>query len=499
MNIVDVIRINKDKTPDKIAIYIGDVSVTYLELISMVVGIASSLNKKGINKGTHVATFLTNSLECVVTMLALADLGAVWVPLIPNSTQDVIKTAINSADVTYVISDNRFTQEEKNDLIQILALKDWYIFDSHYDSDWQKFINEENGIYSHNVDPDIPYILTMTSGSTGNPKPIVFSQTTKLNRSFGAKKLYRLSENDVILAATPLYHSLAQRLTLLPLLLGGTAVVMKTFSPSGWLDAVSNYKVTFTIAVSNQLELILNSPDFINTDKSSLKIIVSSSALLKKDMKKALINSFSCDFHECYGASEVGTVTNLSPKDATNCLNSVGKAFGGISIIIRDESGDSVSTGEIGEITVKSPTAFLGYYNLPEVNSLSVKNGYFYTGDLGYLDSNGFLYFSGRKKEIIITSGMNIYPVDIESVLLTHPDVLDAAVFGIDDAILGEAVVAAVVLKDKKQESMDKELRKWCRGKLLDYQKPLKFFFVDELPKTSLGKIQRNKLKNYFQ
>ena len=229
-----------------------------------------------------------------------------------------------------------------------------------------------------------------------------------------------------------------------------------------------------------------------------MKAIVSSSALLKADVKKLLINSFSCDFHECYGASEVGTVTNLSPKDALDCVNSVGKAFGGINIIIRNENGEPLLNGEVGEITVKSPTAFLGYYKLPEITSLAVKDGYFYTGDQGYLDSDGFLYFSGRKKEIIITSGMNIYPVDIESVLLAHPSVSEAAAFGIDDAALGEAVVAAIVLKNKNQVLTEKELRKWCKGKLLDYQKPLRYFFVDKLPKTSLGKVQRSKLKVIF-
>jgi len=350
------------------------------------------------------------------------------------------------------------------------------------------------------------FIITLSSGSTGKPKPIVLSQTVKVKRAQQSWHLYNITDNDVVLCASPFFHSLGQRLFFVPLLLGATLVHLKQFTPKAWIAVVEKHKVSKVISVSSHLyalkDELLNNTKELNT----LKTIVTSSAPIDAHFKEQLFQAIGCDFHEMYGATEVATTSNLSPNFAKEKHASVGVACSGVEIKILDNNHQPVSCNIIGEIAVKSPLAFSGYYLQPELTASSSHDGFFLTGDLGKLAEDGFLTYMGRKKEIIISGGINIYPKDIESVLSSHQAIREIAVIGVNDDFLGEVILAICVLNntiDSEQNSQvepltEKELRRLANKKLAPFQRPLKYFFLNELPVTPSGKTSKLALQSRY-
>lgn len=485
MTIMNEIRNQAKHYPEKIAIKsIPDqFSLNYTDLVRAVEAFANTLSKIGVKRNTHVITTLHNGIGCVISMLAIADLGAVWVPLMPNIKTNALEKAISSTDSNFIIK----TEEKEHNIERLhsITIPDINLL-------IKKNLPKE---YIPSDDTESAYILTMTSGSTGDPKPIIFSQRTKINRAKAAREIYKITESDIILIGTPMYHSLAQRLTFLPLTIGATAIIAGNFKPDTWIKTIEEEKISFTISVSNQIERIVKEPD-ISKKLATLRSIVSSSAPLSENSKTEILSKIKCSLHECYGTSELGTVTDIILKNNNPFNNSVGKKIPNTEILIFDKNLDSLPENKIGEIAVKSSMVFLGYYKKEEITKKSFHNGYFLTGDIGYLDQNGYLYYTGRIKEIIISSGINIYPKDIEEVIDKHPDIIESAAFGVPHDGFGEIVLCAIIPKSKNISK--KEIRKLCQENLLTHQVPFDFIFIDKLPKNTLGKILRKDLTKKY-
>ncbi len=218
--------------------------------------------------------------------------------------------------------------------------------------------------------------------------------------------------------------------------------------------------------------------------------------MLHPEIKVDCINLFKCQFHECYGTSEVGIVTNLFPDDLGHHLKSVGKALSYVYLKIVNKEGKQARVREIGEIICKTKTAFSCYYKLPEETSSAVKNQYFYTGDLGYLDEAGYLYLSGRKKDVIIIGGVNVFPQDIEEVIAKVKGVKEVAVIGVKDEYFGEAILAVVSLESVM---ILKQVKRACLTQLADYQQPMAYEMLESLPRNGVGKIMKPDIRKQFQ
>jgi len=502
-NIIELFIENCNSFPHKNAIIFEEEILSYVMLAERVKVASEQFCSIGIKKDSKILLLLPNSIEFVVSMLAAADIGAVIVPLSLTLSENAISTACKSSDAEFLIADTSVIKKlPLDDILKkhiiIYTKNSQESYDEYVLWNNSKLSNSKYRLGQNNVLNTDDFILTMTSGSTGVPKPIVFSQETKIRRGLDAcAKLYNLDDRDVVIAASPLYHSLGQRLALFPLLIGATTVILKKFTPALWLQTVEKHKVTFTIAVSSHLDVILKAMHKKCCDISSLKTIVSSSSLLKNAIKKECITRLGCSFHECYGASEVGIVTNLYPEDTGTKLQSVGIALPFVDMKIVDNNGTELSVGKIGEIICKTTTAFSRYFKLPVKTAESVINDYFYTGDLGRVDNEGYLYFCGRKKELIIVGGTNVYPADVESVISSCENVKECAVIGVDDEYFGEAILAVMVLKDKNAPLTP--IRRCCEKELADYQRPMAYEIVDELPKNALGKLMKHKLKDIYK
>lgn len=498
---------NARKTPDKLAVWCDGKTATYHEMANLVSRYSNFLLGQGVVYGDHIAIPMNNSVESVALFFSAADLGLCVVPLNPSLPLEAVKSAMQAGDIKHVIARSSFfTACEKSGGLDIPRVA--VCLDKEYPGTvpFAK-INEmsaERPDTDHDIKGDESLILTMTSGSTGSPKPIDISQDNKYERSMAHIRVYNITKEDRILAATPLYHSLAERLVILPLILGATSILLPRFSPALWLECVEEQKPTFTIAVSAQLAQILEllkQPDAPAI--TSFRSIVSSSALLEASVKYELIDLLKCEFHEMYGASEASTVTDICFQNAKDKQNSVGRPFDGAQIrILRDESESDFDTdcapGEVGEIAVKSKLQCKGYYKQDAMMRAAMFGDYFRTGDLGYLDEDGYLYFSGRKKELIITGAVNVYPHDIDAVIGRLPEVEECAAFAYPDARLGEIVAIAVVPKEDHEINL-RALKTYCARNLADFQQPHKIFVVDKLPKNTMGKLQRMAIYDYIR
>lgn len=490
-----------DLYPDKIAIWCDNETIIYRKLKELVSQYSNFLLKNGITYGEHIGIPMNNSISSVALIMAAANLGVGLVPINSTLPIDAIKTAFEFGDVKHLIARrNFFEQCEKSGGLKIEGIK--ICLDDEYEGAVSLLNISEMSVERpiiKEVTGDETLIITMTSGSTGSPKPINLTQNNKYQRAFAHIRLYNITKEDNILAATPLYHSLAERLVIIPLIIGATSVLLPRFTPNIWLSCIKEQSVTFTIAVSaqlNQISALLSSPFVPEID--SLRCIVSSSALLEPHVKNELIQKLNCDFHEMYGTSEVSTVTNINFKEAINKKQSVGRPLPEADVKILKPNGEEASIKEIGEIACKTQLICNGYYKMEKIFNNALQDSYFKTGDMGYLDEDGYLYFSGRKKEIIITGGINVYPPDIEKCVMELPEVSECAAFAYPDERLGEVVALAIVIK-KGRDLNKRVVQVQCARNLADFQQPHKIFFVDELPRNSMGKLVKSKLMEYVR
>lgn len=485
------------KYPQKTAIWCDGETMSYQELATLVNKWSNLLKSNGVGFGEHIGVLLPNNIEFVALMLVASNLGAAIVPLNPTLPANAIECAFKSSDVKHIIGISGALETLTRANLP-LANGLWMSMDEEVNraKSFEELIKDspETPVDNSTVTGKEAFILTLTSGSTGEPKPIVLSQKNKIDRANAACELYSVTGEDRILAATPLYHSLAERLVLMPLLIGATSILMPRFSPSMWLKCVKEQEVTFTIAVSSQLSQVaefLTSP-FL-PEISSLRCIVSSSALLENHIKAELLAKLKCDFHECYGASEVAIVTNLNIMDSKTKMKSVGKAIPNVDVKILKDDGTFAAVDEAGEIVCKTPMLFEGYYKLPELTKKAMFGEYFCTGDLGKLDEDGFLTFLDRKKDLIITGGINVYPKDVEKVISELPFIEECAAISLPDDRLGEVVAVALVAKEGQEIDL-RTVKFHCAKYLADFQMPAKYFIIEKLPRNNMGKLTKHAL-----
>jgi len=489
-----------ERAPDKLALVVGNASYTYRDLLQEVDALADGLSIAGVHAGDPVGVLLPNCAEFVLTLLAGARLGAVIVPQSMGLGAEALASTFKAADVRHLIAWSGVSAHLA-DLrlppggIRVVAggvREGWMPLQALIDA------GKAQPMSAPMLQGELPYLMVLTSGSTGKPKPILLSQQIKLLRATAAAELYGVTAGDVTLAATPLYHSLAQRLVLMPLISGGASIVMAHFTPATWVAAVRRYGVTFSIAVSSQLRQILDGLIASQETLPSLRCLVSSSALLDDETKARLLAHLPCEFHECYGASEIAIATNLSPGDASRKLGSVGTAIPGTEVRILGENGHPVPTNTAGEIVCRTPMLFSGYYAQPAATAAAMWGEYFRTGDLGRMDDEGFLYFLGRIKDIIICGGINIYPKDIEDVVASHPAVRECAAIPLPDAQLGEVVGVVVAFHAPDAPAEPRDLQRLCMQRLGDFQQPRRFFVVDALPRNAMGKLDKPALRQAY-
>jgi acyl-CoA synthetase (AMP-forming)/AMP-acid ligase II len=473
---------------DNIAVILPDqnIRVTYKELRDQVMAMAETLRSLGIQRGDRVATVLPNGLPTIVTFLAASFAGTA-APLNPGYRFD---------EFTFYLEDTAarvlLCPPEGADDARRAAEGRVPVYTVQMDEKGTaRIVNVPAA--AGNVAPPAPDDIALvlhTSGSTGRPKRVPLKHRNLAASAVNIVETYGLSSTDVSLCVMPLFHvhGLVAS-TLATLLSGGTVVIPQKFSPLSFWRIVRDNHVTWYSAVPTIHQLLLSRA---GNDRPSgaegLRFIRSCSAALPADMMQKMEQVFGAPVLEAYGMTEAShqMCSNPLPPSARKG-GSVGPGTG-VRVSIMDAVGKQLDRGERGEVVIQGPNVISNYENNPEADAKSFTEGWFRTGDQGFLDEQGFLVLTGRIKELINRGGEKIAPREIDEVLLSHPAVSEAVAFGVPHATWGEEVAAAVVLREPVK---DTEILAYCRERLAEYKCPKKLFIVETIPRTATGKIQR--------
>lgn len=492
--------------PHHLAVVFEEQRFTYREFNGRVNRLAHALLRLGLQKGDKVASILGNCLELLELYWAAAKTGLVVVPLSPLLRGAGLTRLLNDSDAAAVITDRAFApilSPLKSDLPHIAADRYWLI-----DADeWPGY-----GSYHHQtavspdseppvtaVSRDDPYNIIYSSGTTGLPKGIVHTHGIRYAYCTSFATAYRMTPESVILHVGSIIFNGAF-LTLLPaFFLGATYIFHRQFDATATLETISREQVTHIKMVPSQIISLLHAPNFDPARLQSLQMLGSVGAPLHLEHKEQLAALLPGRFYELYGLTE-GFVTILDKFDFARKPGSVGTPPPGFEMRIVAEEGHDCAPYEVGEIVGRGPITMPGYYKRPDLTAVALRNGWLFSGDLGYLDDDGFLYLVDRQKDLIISGGVNVYPRDIEEIVVQHPAVRETAVFGIPDEKWGETPVAAVILRQGSQITAT-ELRHWINERVeARFQKVHEVIFLTDFPRSVAGKTLKRVMREpYWQ
>jgi acyl-CoA synthetase (AMP-forming)/AMP-acid ligase II len=466
--------------------------ISYAVLREQVITMADALTALGIGPGDRVATVLPNGLPAIVSFLA-ASIAGTAAPLNPGYRYDEFNFFLEdtSARILLVPADGapdaRRAAEGK---VPVHPLQmDETGFVRIIDAPGSSPGLAHNG-HSAVPSPDDIALVLHTSGSTGRPKRVPIRHKNITASARNIVNTYSLSPSDVALCVMPLFHvhGLVAS-TISTLLSGGAIVVPSKFNPLSFWRTVRDCQVTWYSAVPTIHHLLLSRAGGERpAGAEGLRFIRSCSAALPPEMMSKMETVFGAPVLEAYGMTEASHQMSSNPQPpATRKPGSVGPGTG-VKISIMDSKGNHLASGERGEVVIQGPNVVAGYENNPEANATSFTDGWFRTGDQGFLDADGYLILTGRIKELINRGGEKIAPREIDEVLLAHPSVTEAVAFGVTHATWGEEVAAAVVLRESQSEAA---LLAFCKERLADFKRPKKIFIVETIPRTATGKIQR--------
>ena len=499
----DIPRLNARRYPDKRALVMDDQSLTYGQFNARVNLVANGLLARGVVPGDRVAVLATNCLDYPVLVYAALKIGAVVVPVNFRYQRAELAYAFNDAAPKVIFFSQemgRLVAEAREDFtlpVSLVGLGGGGPEDLTLESFIRGQSEDEPGT---SPEPAWPAMIMYTSGTTGFPKGVIYSHGAYMNVAVGLCLEGDLAHNDVTMVGLPLFHNGGlNALTLPTLLMGGTVVIMaKGFDPDTTLEAVGRHRVTMTMWVPTMLAMLVNHPGAAGYDVSTLDKIWYGSSAISPTILKASQEMFGSGFYQWYGQTETGMNSVLRPEDHAEHAHCTGREMFNSEIRIIDEEGNDTPRGQVGEIIcAQKHLGMSGYWNMPEATAQAIRDGWIHTGDLARVEGDGFFTVVDRIKDMIISGAENIYPKEIEDLLMTHPGVREVAVIGIPDDLYGESVCAVVVRKPNR-EPTEEVLIEFCAERLARYKKPKKVVFMDELPKNAAGKVTKNPLREPF-
>lgn len=502
MHIGHLLKRHARYRPHHPAVVFGDCRLTYAEFDRRVNRLANALQSAGVRKGQRIATLLPNCLELLEVYWAAAKTGAVVVPLSPMLLGPGLASLLGNSDAVMLFTCSTLRPVVDDIRSGLGGLGDGRIVLS--DGDAPGYVSYAQFTDSPDTEPvdahlhaeDI-YNIMYTSGTTGLPKGIVHTHSIRANYGTLMASAFRIAPESVVLHTGSIVFNGAFT-TLMPCFYAGaTYVLHPQFDVEALIATIKREKVTHTMLVPSQIVAMLSSPSFDPEAMQSLQMVLSLGAPLHNEYKEKLNRHLPGRFHELYGLTE-GFMTILDRDDAVRKQGSVGVPPPFSDMRIEREDGTAAEPMEVGEIIGRGPLLMPGYFKRPDLTSQAIVDGWLRTGDLGYVDGDGFLYLVDRKKEMIDSGGVKIYPRDIEEVVVRHPDVLEAAVFGIPHDKWGETPLAAVVLK-RAGALTEGELREWINGRVsARYQRVQEVAILKEFPRNAAGKILKRELRDKY-
>ncbi|MBX9953129.1 MAG: long-chain-fatty-acid--CoA ligase [Candidatus Obscuribacterales bacterium] len=520
-NVAEILASQAEVQPQKVAVRYQGASYSYGRLYATSLDIVSVLFRVGVVAADKVAVIFPNHPDFISAFFAVSSLGATVVPINPLLKADEIKHILSDSEAKVLIV-HESTAAEVADAVEDLPNLEHVFVLTYGDKGGytavqlgekasarvkmtqlcMSYVSESASSSSFfgkisKVNPEIDLaVLVYTSGTTGKPKGAMLTHRNLLGAVTAAHAAFPVHSEDRLLGALPLCHIYGLTVVMLGTLhKGGSLALIEKFDVVPALQTIQDEKVTVLPAVPTMYQYMIMQLEKQTYDLSSLRLCLAGGAPLSKTIFESLARFVKAPLVEGYGLTEVSCVATLNPVNGTNVHGSVGPAIPTVSIGIFDKDGNQLPPGidNVGEIAIKGPNVMRGYYRAPEKSAEVLKDGWFFTGDLGYLDSDHYLWIVGRAKELIIRGGQNIYPREVEAVIAKLKGVVDVAVIGVPEPIMGERVKAVVVV-DKGASVTEELVKEFCQKRLADYKVPRVVEFIDKMPRNSTGKILKSQL-----
>ena len=491
---------------DHTALVVGDLRLTFRELNRYVNRLANALRASGLKKGDKLTTVLPNCLELMAAFWAAGKTGTVVVPASPMLQDAGLATLIDDSDSAMVIAGAAFAatiDRIRGDLPKVAADRFVLVGEGEYGAGFRSYESliadaSEDEPPDAGIRGDDVFNIMYSSGTTGLPKGIVHTHDVRGAFGWLFASTFRIAPESIVLHAGSIVFNGAW-VDLMPwMLVGGTYILHEAFDAERMIATIEREKVTHVIMVPSQIIAVLSSPAYDPRKLASLEMLQSIGAPLLLEHKRRLTEELPGRFYELYGLTE-GMVTILDKHDAARKTGSVGcpPAFCEIRILRADDI--ECAPGEVGEICGRAPIMMTGYYKRPDLTAQTIRDGWLHSGDAGYLDEEGYLFLADRIKDMIISGGVNVYPKDIEEVIIKHPAVQEVAVFGVPDPRWGESPVAAVVLRPGASIAAE-ELVDWTNQRVAaKFQRIREVVFRAEFPRTVAGKTLKRQMRRDYE
>jgi amino acid adenylation domain-containing protein len=491
------------RLPDKVALIHGDMRLTYSEIDAMANRLARFLLSSGVERGDRVAIFMDNSIEAVISIFGVMKAGAAFMMINHTTKADKFGYILDNSRATAVLAHS----SKMNTLtgLKCPAVKTIITSgacDKGQNISFDEIIRSGNDapVPARCIDVDLASII-YTSGSTGQPKGVMLSHLNMVSAAHSITTYLENTEKDIIINVLPLSFDYGLYQVLMAFSVGGTVILEKSFTyPYQVIELMSMEKVTGLPGVPTIFALLLHLKDIDKFDFSSLRYITNTAAALPVSHIHRLRELFPhARLYSMYGLTECKRVSYLPPEELDTRPNSIGRGMPNEEVYIVNERGDKVAPGEIGELVVRGSNVMMGYWEMPEETARCLRPGKYpgervlYSGDLFKMDDKGYLYFLARKDDIIKCKGEKVSPKEIENVLYSLRGVLEAAVVGVPDEILGQAIKAFIALETGSKLT-EKEILSYCSQHLENHMLPKYIVIMDGLPKTTSGKINKKSL-----
>lgn len=473
--------------PEKTAVIYQDRSITYKELYVRAMALTSFLKKQGLKKGDRIAVLMSNRLEHIELDLVAAFGGFIKVSLNFRLHPEEHEYMIRDADAAYLIGEHELISPIK---VNVPTL----IVGDFYEEMIEQHLGEE---IIEEVDENDTLMIMYTSGTTGKPKGVMLTHRNVASSALAISLVTDVTKDDVIGHVAPLSHG-SNFLSHLSWIKGNTQIIYNKFNPEEFIDDIDEDGVTVIFLVPTMINLMIQHPSFNPKKLDKLKSIVMAGSAIAASKFRQAIALLGTKFVQMYGQAEAPmSITTMFRDEQLERIESCGKPSPFVDMKIVDSNMNELPPREIGEIVCKGSLVMKGYWNNEKATKETIVNGWLRTGDLGYVDENGYLYIVDRIKEVIISGGANIYPREVEEVLSKHKGVKEVAVVGVPDEKWGESVVAYVV-PNGKVDVTEEQLIELSKNHLASYKKPREVIITDRLPKNSYGKILKKELVQLY-
>lgn len=506
LNLAHYLTLAADAAPRRTALIMDQRRVAYGELLAMTNRVANVLHDRGIRKGDKVAMMVPNTPDFPPIYYAILMAGATVVPINVLLRSHEIQYYLEDSDAKVFIAHRAFYEEalpahEQTDTCHHLLIAG--VPDAAEPRPAGELLTplameEAPECPLADTMPDDTAVILYTSGTTGHPKG---AELTHFNMFFNAnyvrEHVFHATASDTFLAVLPLFHSFGQTTMMNAALLGGSTIsMMLKFAMPKVMETVQRDRVTVLAAVPSMYYAMLNAPDPSAYDLSSIRMAVSGGAALPVEVLTRFEERYGVRILEGYGLSETSPVASFNLIEHPSKPGSIGLPIWGCEMKVMREDGSFAPQGEVGEIVMRGHNVMKGYYKRPAATEEAIVNGWFHTGDLARVDEEGYFFIVDRKKDMIIRSGMNVYPREIEELLYAHPAILEAAVIGVPDEARGEEIQACVALREGHTLTAE-ALIAYCRERMARYKVPRTVAFLPELPKGPTGKILKRELRDH--